>query len=39
MEVKEQKRLDALYAQQLRALKLRGYSARTVDVYARAVAA
>lgn len=37
MEANEQKRFDTLYAQHLRALKLRGYSASTIDVYARAV--
>jgi len=37
METKEQQRFDTLYAQHLRALKLRGYSASTIDVYARAV--
>jgi len=37
MEAKEQQRFDTLYAQHLRALKLRGYSASTIDVYARAV--
>ena len=33
----EKKRFDALYDQHLRALKLHGYSASTIDVYARAV--
>ena len=33
----EKQRLDALYDQHVRALKLRGYSASTIDVYARAV--
>jgi len=37
MKANEQKRFDALYVQHLRALKLRGYSASTIDVYARAV--
>jgi len=37
MEANEQTRFDSLYAQHLRALKLRGYSASTIDVYARAV--
>jgi len=37
MEANEQTRFDTLYAQHLRALKLRGYSASTIDVYARAV--
>jgi len=37
MEANEQIRFDTLYAQHLRALKLRGYSASTIDVYARAV--
>ncbi len=37
MEANEQKRFNILYAQYLRALKLRGYSASTIDVYARAV--
>ncbi len=37
MEANEQQRFDTLYAQHLRALKLRGYSASTIDVYARAV--
>ena len=33
MEANEQKRFDTLYAQHLRALKLRGYSASTIDDY------
>ncbi len=33
----EQKRFRTLYDQHLRALKLRGYAASTIDVYARAV--
>ena len=33
----EKKRLEALYDQHVRALKLHGYSASTIDVYARAV--
>jgi len=37
MEANEQTRFDTLYAQHLRALKLRGYSASTIDVYARSV--
>lgn len=37
MEANEQARFDILYMQHLRALKLRGYSASTIDVYARAV--
>ena len=37
MEANEQTRFDILYARHLRALKLRGYSASTIDVYARAV--
>jgi len=37
MEPTEQKRFDALYEQHLRGLKLHGYSASTIDVYARAV--
>jgi len=37
MEANEQQRFDILYVQHLRALKLRGYSASTIDVYARAV--
>jgi len=37
MEANEQTRFDTLYAQHLRALKLRGYSASIIDVYARAV--
>jgi len=37
MEANEQTRFDTLYAQHLRALKLQGYSASTIDVYARAV--
>jgi len=36
MIANEQKRFNTLYAQHLRALKLRGYSASTIDVYARA---
>jgi len=37
MEANEQTRYDTLYVQHLRALKLRGYSASTIDVYARAM--
>ena len=37
MKLTEQKRFDALYEQHLRGLKLRGYSASTIDVYSRAV--
>jgi integrase len=37
MIASEQKRFDGLYAQHLRALKLQGYSASTIDVYSRAV--
>ena len=37
MNASEQKRFDALYKKHLRALKLHGYSASTIDVYARAV--
>lgn len=37
MKASEQKRFDTLYKKHLRALKLYGYSARTIDVYARAV--
>ncbi|MCU7850365.1 MAG: phage integrase N-terminal SAM-like domain-containing protein, partial [Candidatus Thiodiazotropha sp. (ex Lucinoma kastoroae)] len=37
MNTKEQKRFDSLYKKHLRALKLRGYSASTIDVYSRAV--
>lgn len=37
MNSKEQKRFDTLYKQHLRALKLHGYSASTIDVYSRAV--
>ena len=33
----EQKRFDKLYQRHARALKLRGYAASTIDVYARAV--
>ena len=33
----EKQRLEALYDQHVRALKLHGYSASTIDVYARAV--
>lgn len=33
----EQKRFDLLYEQQLRGLKLHGYSTSTIDVYSRAV--
>ena len=33
----EQKRFDKLYQRHLLALKLRGYAASTIDVYARAV--
>lgn len=37
MIASEQKRFDGLYVQHLRALKLHGYSASTIDVYSRAV--
>ncbi len=37
MNTKEQKRFDTLYKKHLRALKLYGYSASTIDVYSRAV--
>ncbi len=37
MTPSEQERFDALYEQHLRGLKLHGYSASTIDVYARAV--
>jgi hypothetical protein len=37
MIASEQKRFNGLYEQHLRALKLQGYSASTIDVYARAV--
>ena len=37
MEVTENARFDALYQAHLRALKLRGFSASTIDVYSRAV--
>lgn len=37
MITSEQKRFDRLYAQHLRALKLHGFSASTIDVYSRAV--
>jgi integrase len=37
MIASEQKRFDKLYNRHLRALKLQGYSASTIDVYARAV--
>ena len=37
MKPSEQERFDALYEQHLRGLKLHGYSASTIDVYARAV--
>ena len=37
MNSDEQKRFDALYVQHLRALKLHGYSAATIDGYSRAV--
>jgi len=37
MDALEQSRFDALYAQHLRALKLQGKAAATVDGYARAV--
>ncbi len=33
----EQKRFDRLYQRHVRGLKLRGYAASTIDVYARAV--
>ena len=35
MIASEQKRFDGLYEQHLRALKLQGYSASTIDVYSR----
>jgi hypothetical protein len=37
MEADEQKRFDTQYQHHLRALKLRGMSDSTIDVYARAV--
>tara|TARA_R110002095_G_scaffold19332_2_gene21981 strand:- start:915 stop:1154 length:240 start_codon:yes stop_codon:yes gene_type:complete len=37
MNARQQKRFDALYSQHLQALKLRGYSASTIDVYSRVV--
>ncbi|MEN7973909.1 MAG: site-specific integrase, partial [Verrucomicrobiota bacterium] len=37
MITREQKRFDSLYKKHLRALKLHGYSASTIDVYSRAV--
>jgi len=37
MHADEQARFDTLYQRHLRALKLQGLSASTVDVYARAV--
>ena len=37
MEVGEQKRFDTQYQHHLMALKLRGMSDSTIDVYARAV--
>jgi integrase len=37
MEPNEQSRFDTLYKRHLRALKLRGLSDKTIDVYARAV--
>jgi integrase len=37
MELNEQSRFDTLYKRHLRALKLRGLSDKTIDVYARAV--
>ena len=37
MKPNEQKRFDQLYQRHLRALKLQGYSDKTMDVYARAV--
>jgi site-specific recombinase XerD len=37
MKPNEQKRFDKLYQRHLRALKLQGYSDKTMDVYARAV--
>ena len=37
MILREQKRFEGLYAHHLRALKLQGLSASTIDVYARAV--
>jgi integrase len=37
MNVEEQSRFDALYQNHVRALKLRGLSDKTIDVYARAV--
>ena len=37
MEASEQKRFDVLYNKHLRALKLKGLSDKTIDVYSRAV--
>ena len=37
MNTKEQKRFDTLYKKHLRALKIHGYSASTIDVYSRTV--
>ena len=37
MDAFEHSRFDALYAQHLRALKLQGKAAATIDAYARAV--
>ena len=37
MHADEQARFDSLYQRHLRALKLQGLSAKTIDVYARAV--
>ena len=37
MKPTEQKRFDPLYQRHLRALKLQGMSASTIDAYARAV--
>ncbi len=37
MNEHEQKRFDQLYQRHVRALKLHGYAASTIDVYARAV--
>lgn len=37
MDSSEQTRFDALYAKHLRALKLQGKAAKTIDGYARAL--
>jgi len=37
MEPTEKARFDSLYQTHLRALKLRGFSENTIDVYSRAV--